>query len=112
MIVGNMCVGKGLEILPTLSSLLTELSVLFSVLFCCSFTLTKCACSWLSSKIKFILCSSWMLCSVDWQFFAKYQSMLHNISKEWRSQLQQGKTLKYCKNKIWLYMKQIVHFLW
>jgi len=54
-----------------------------------------------------------MLCGVDWQFFfAKYQSVLHNISKEWRPQLQQSKTLKYCKNKIWLYMKRIVHFLW
>jgi len=57
----------------------------------------------------FILCFSGMLC---WRFFAKYQYVLHNISKEWRSKLQQGKTLKYCKNKIWLYMKWNVHFLW
>ena len=55
-------------------------------------------------KNKFILCSSGMLCGVDWQFFGgflfcflflfvclvffflsffpKYQSVLHNISKE------------------------------
>jgi hypothetical protein len=69
MIVRNMWVGKGLEILPTLSSLLTELFVLSSVLFCCSWTLTKCAYGWLFSRIKFILCLSGMLSGVDWQYF-------------------------------------------
>jgi len=50
---------KGFRNLATLCSLLTELLVLFSALSYRSWTLTKYAHSWLSSKIKFISLLLW-----------------------------------------------------
>jgi len=102
VILGNMWIGKGLEILPTLWSLLTELFVLFSPLSYRSWTLTKCAHSWMSSKIKFISLLLWdvVQCRVSVFCMIPVCAIQHTRKKKiWTAE---GKSLKYCKTKFFM----------
>lgn len=101
-ILGNMWIGKGLEILPTLCSLQTELFALFSASSYCSWTLTKYAHSWMSSKIKFVSLLLWDVVQCRVSVFCMVPVCAVKHTRKKKISTAEGKSLKYCKTKCFM----------